>query len=162
MTAFSLPPNAHPLIRQAHGYWLSVRPAADLLPGRQHIEPTAIPKLLPHVWMLDVQTEPLRFRYRLLGTAIRHKTASGENVIGRWMDEIDPDFAAGLRFDAFAMPVRQHSPSYHRGAPVFPAGLEHLTLERLFMPLAADGVHVNMLFCVSLFLAAGNVLMDAE
>jgi hypothetical protein len=163
--AFALPATAHPLIRQAHDYWLSVTPAGDKLPGRQHVDPTAIPKLLSHIWMVDVQqrssdTADLRFRYRLLGTAVRRITPSGETVTGRWLDEVDPDFASSGRFEAFAAPVRDARPHYRQGLPMFPLGLDHLTIERLFMPLAADGSTVDMLFCISLFLTAGKTLMD--
>lgn len=165
--AFTLPADAHPLIRQAYDYWHSVAPSPGLLPGRQHVDPTAIPKLLSHIWMVDVQrqdnaAETLRFRYRLLGTAVRRVTETGQTVVGRWLDEIDDNFTGSGRFDAFAAPVRDAQPHYRRGLPMFPLGLEHLTIERLFMPLATDGRQVDMLFCVSLFLTAGRTLMDAS
>lgn len=160
MSEFILPADAHPLIRQGYDYWRSVHPDGGLLPGRQHVEPTAIPKLLSHIWMIDVQAEPLRFRYRLLGTAVRRITPNGDTVVGRWLDEVDEDFHTSGRAEVFAQPVRTHQPSYRRGLPQFPLGLDHLTIERIFMPLAADGKNVDMLFCISLFLSTGNSLMD--
>ncbi|WP_341899059.1 PAS domain-containing protein [Ferrovibrio terrae] len=160
MSAFALPADAHPLIRQGYEYWLQVHPAENLLPGRQHVDPTAIPKLLSHIWMVDVQAEPLRFRYRLLGTAVRRITPSGEAVVGRWIDEVDTNFIASGRMEAFVQPVRNRAPCYRRGKPMFPLGLDHLTVERLFMPLAADGKIVDMLFCISLFLSTEQALMD--
>lgn len=160
MSLFMLPADAHPMIRQAHDYWRSVHPPGGGLPGRQHVEPTAIPRLLSHLWMVDVQADPLRFRYRLLGTAVRRTTANGESVVGRWLDEVDPDFAAAGRAAVFAQPVHSLQPSYRRGQPAFPLGLEHLTVERLFMPLASDGTRVDMLLCISLFLSASHALMD--
>jgi hypothetical protein len=166
MTATILPADAHPLIRQGHDYWRQVHPAGDgLLPGRQHVEPTAIPKLLSHIWMVDVQRpgpdgDELRFRYRLLGTAVRRVTATGETVVGRWLDDVDAAFASSGRAAAFSEPVRTRQPAYRRGQPMFPAGLDHLTVERLFLPLATDGRTVDMLFCISLFLSNTRMLMD--
>jgi len=166
---FTLPADAHALVRQTYSYWQALHPAPGRLPrplpGRQHVEPTAIPKLLSHLWMLDVvpagdAAMPLRFRYRLLGTDVRRVLPNGESVIGRWLHEIDPDFLASGRYDAFAAPVLSRQPSWRRGAPKFPHGLEHLTLERLFLPLASDGQTVDLLLCISLFLAADGKLMD--
>ncbi|MFN4166495.1 MAG: hypothetical protein ACK4GK_18120 [Ferrovibrio sp.] len=160
MHPFDLPADSHPLIRRAHEYWLNIHPPGGGLPGRTRLDPTAVPSLLPHVWLVDVQREPLRFRYRLLGTAIRRVTESGATVVGRWIDEVDPAFAPGHpRFAAFAEVAEQGRPGYRKGAPVYPPGLEHLTIERIFLPLAADGSHVDMLFCLSLFLTrTGQVL----
>ncbi len=36
---------AWPII-DIHAYWQSIRPAPELLPGRQHFDPVAIPRLL--------------------------------------------------------------------------------------------------------------------
>lgn len=166
MTVSPLPADAHPLIRQGYDYWQQVHPPGEgLLPGRQHVEPTAIPKLLSHIWMVDVQQPEqvggsLRFRYRLLGTAVRRITPNGETVVGRWLDEVDPDFTASGRAAAFIEPALKRQPGYRRGQPMFPTGLDHLTIERLFLPLAADGRTVDMLFCISLFLSASHTLMD--
>ncbi|MFN4310214.1 MAG: hypothetical protein ACK4FK_06425 [Ferrovibrio sp.] len=163
MHAFVLPADSHPLIRRAHEYWLNIHPPEGGLPGRARLDPTAVPSLLPHVWLVDVQHMPLRFRYRLLGTAIRRVTQRGEQVVGRWIDEIDPDFAPGHpRFGAFAEVAEHGRPGYRKGPPVFPPGLEHLTIERIFLPLASNGQQVDMLFCLSLFLTQNGQLLKGS
>jgi len=57
-------------LTQFFGYWLAIRPVQGLLPGRQHFDPLAIPKVMPRLWLLDVVREAgtMRFRYRLVGT----------------------------------------------------------------------------------------------
>jgi hypothetical protein len=163
MHAFVLPADSHPLIRRAHEYWLNIHPPEGGLPGRARLDPTAVPSLLPHVWLVDVQHMPLRFRYRLLGTAIRRVTQRGEQVVGRWIDEIDPDFAPGHpRFGAFAEVAEHGRPGYRKGLPVFPPGLEHLAIERIFLPLASNGQQVDMLFCLSLFLTQNGQLLKGS
>jgi hypothetical protein len=57
----------HPMVLSFYEYWLSVAPPGRL-PGRQHIRPEDLVPMLPRLWMLDVHRNPLRFRYRLVGT----------------------------------------------------------------------------------------------
>ena len=61
----------HPKIRRMIAHWESLAPGPGILPGRQHFDPIQVPDLLPHIWLIDVERGPmLRFRYRLLGTAL--------------------------------------------------------------------------------------------
>src|SRR5277367_4446374 len=66
--ATSLPADADPRLRRLHDYWRSAHPTGGGLPGRQHLDPCDIAPLLRWIWMMDVHRDPLRFRYRLLGT----------------------------------------------------------------------------------------------
>ena len=52
------PETWHPTIRALYDYWVSVHPPGGL-PGRQHIDPIAIPRLLPHLFMVDVSRDPI-------------------------------------------------------------------------------------------------------
>ena len=40
------------------------------MPSRAEIEPTEIPTLLPYLALIDVELNPRRFRWRLVGTHI--------------------------------------------------------------------------------------------
>ncbi len=81
-------PLAEPLasakLRELRDYWLSAR-GERRMPSRRDIDPIAIPKLLPFIVLTDVLQDPLRFRYRLIGTAITALT--GRDVTGLWLDE---------------------------------------------------------------------------
>src|SRR5271165_4367368 len=78
----------HPLVQLAYEHWRSLHPATGL-PGRQHLDPFEIPRrLLSGIWLLDVQREPFRLRYRLAGTAIVR--AIGREVTGQWLDDAHP------------------------------------------------------------------------
>ena len=57
------------LIEQGLDYWDSKR-AGRRMPARRDIEPTEMLNLLPYVVLIDVEREPLDFRYRLVGTAV--------------------------------------------------------------------------------------------
>jgi hypothetical protein len=83
------PETWHPTIRTLYDYWISIHPPTEL-PGRQHIDPTAIPRLLRHLFLLDVSCDPLRFKCRLAGTEFSRLI--GRDLTGRYIDEVHPGF----------------------------------------------------------------------
>lgn len=65
-------------------YWRG-KAADRAMPRRTDIDPTEIPKLLPHVRLVDV-VGPGRYRYRLVGTAAQ--ALHGSNPTGRLVHEV--------------------------------------------------------------------------
>lgn len=138
----------HPKIGQFFRYWRSIHPAQGL-PGRRHLDPLAIPSLLPGIWLLDVQREPFRLRYRLAGTETVE--AIGVEVTGRWMDEINPLPLRDQHYlDRYRAIVEQRQPSWRRGPPLLMSKRVR-TIENLVVPLAADGTTVDMLAGFTVF-----------
>jgi hypothetical protein len=159
MAAFLLPPTAHPAIREAYDYWLAARPVPDRLPGRRNLDPLDIPRLLPHVWLVDVENgDPVVFRYRIVGTAIDR--AMERTLAGRRMHEVSPDFYTRPEVCGPYLTLLQScQPSYRKGLPLFAHNQQYSELERLLMPLATDGNTVDMLFCITLFyLPDGSII----
>ncbi len=66
---FCLPEDHHRSIREIYDYWVSINPA-DGAPARRDLDPVDVPKLLPNLWMANVEREPIRFRFRLIESAI--------------------------------------------------------------------------------------------
>ena len=120
MSELPLPADCDPRLRRLYDHWLSLRPAAGGLPGRQHIDPAAIRDLLPWIWMVDVERNPLRFRYRLLGTEQVH--AMERDFTGRFLDEAHPSFVASVSYPQYVAAAERAEIGYRRGPPVF-----HLT-----------------------------------
>lgn len=137
-----------PPIGALYDYWRSVHPAGAL-PGRQHIDPMAIPSLLPHLWMLDVQRNPLRFRFRLIGTMIVKFT--GRDSTGLWYDEVYPDFAASDGFPGLTACALDGRPQYRSGPVSSIPDRGHVTAERLYLPLAKDGQLVDVLLNMTFY-----------
>lgn len=140
----------HPKIRQFVEYWRSAAPAGRL-PGRQHIDPTAIPALLANLWMIGVERgETMRFRYRLIGTNVAR--AFGKDLTGRYLDEAHDGFEKSdiQRFLRETVNLRQ--PSWRVGRPKFFALRDFLQLERVYLPGARDGKTVDMIFAMTVFL----------
>jgi hypothetical protein len=133
----------HPRVARLYRYWLSIHPAAGL-PGRQHFDPVDVPELLPGIWLLDVQHTPFRLRYRLVGTAIVE--AVGREVTGRWLDEAHPHLhdMPGF-FDRYRRAAEQKQPEWRRGKPRIWAHRDFGEIENLLVPLAADGITVDIL-----------------
>jgi hypothetical protein len=143
----------HPLVRQFYEHWLSIAPPGRL-PGRQHVEPERMVPMLSRMWMLDVHRNPLRFRYRLYGTALVR--SMNREVTGQWLDEAQPETALNpvLR-DRFRFIVGTGRPSWRRGPSLWDRDPLHRMIENCFAPLAADGETVDKIMGLS-------VLFDSE
>lgn len=160
---FSLPATAHPALREAYQYWRSVCPGVDLLPGRQHIDPLAMPQVLPYAWLMEVHP-PLpghdipRFRFRLVGSHV--DLGFGGPKTGCWLDEIEPEFSSNRAMQAHFVACAYHAtPSHRRGQPRFRFNAEATELERMMLPLASDGRQVDMIFgCTVFYDSSGAVL----
>ncbi len=141
-------PHWHAKIARFFLYWRSIHPPQGL-PGRAHLDPLAIPTLLPGIWLLDVQHEPFRLRYRLAGTETVE--AIGAEVTGRWMDEVNPHLTRESGYlDRYRAIVAQRLPSWRRGPPLLMSQRVR-TIENIVVPLAADGVTVDMLAALTVF-----------
>jgi hypothetical protein len=137
----------HSLVAQCHDYWRRIAPPGRL-PGRQHVWPGDMVPYLPHVWLLDVVREPLRFRYRLIGTA--EVRVLGTDLTGRWLDEVhgetwdDPSVRDRLRFMA-----ETGRPTWSRSPVLWGPDRSHQIIENCLLPLAADGHTVDMILACS-------------
>lgn len=140
---------AHPKIRRCLDYWQAIRPSGGGLPARRDLDPIAVPHLLPHLWLLDVEDAPRRYRYRLVGGSM---VDAGLGVKrGDYFDEtVRSEDLPGLLaiLDRIS---EQRVIDWRRGPPA----LEHdrfvSRLERILMPLAADGDNVDIILGCTVF-----------
>lgn len=72
------------ILRGLRDYWLGLLGEGRAMPAPEAVDPVAIPMLLPHVVLADVSHDPLRFRYRLIGTKVT--ALAGRDATGRWID----------------------------------------------------------------------------
>ena len=137
------PRNWHPGARQLYAYWLKKR-RNDELPSRQDIDPVEITKLLPCIYLADVNWEngAPRVKFRLTGTLIVERF--GRDVAGTWMDEVyDQDYFAEV-WPAYLALIETKTPQYSDLTARY-ANKEHLTYSRLICPLSADGERIDMI-----------------
>jgi hypothetical protein len=129
------------------------------MPRRADLDPADIPRLLPHVMLVEVQP-PGRYRYRLIGTA--NEQAHGWNATGHYVDEVlvGPEYrdhVLGLYDEC----VRQRRAVYSEILFLSPADWavqRHTKI--LFLPLSDDGAVVNQVFVVQVFLYVDQAIRD--
>ncbi len=146
----------HPDIRRLYQYWRAIHPAQGL-PGRQHFDPLAVGPLLSRLWLVDVQRQPFRLRYRLVGTQLTER--AGRELTGLWFDEAHPEIVTIPNFyHRFRMVCEDRQPSWRRGPPglFFLHKVDILEIENLFLPLAQDGETVDMLCCLTITYSKGT------
>jgi hypothetical protein len=138
------PPGIGPRGESALAYWQTLR-RGRRIPARVDLDPTEIPKLLPGVILVEVEREPLDFRYRLVGSdidVIAHRPFRGlrfsEILHMRRGNDIWAQFA---RVAETAAPL--WSEIAYVGADPFVKRIRHC-----LMPLGADGETVDMVFAV--------------
>jgi hypothetical protein len=80
----------HSQVRELYCYWDGKR-GGRRMPARADIDPSEIARLLPHLLLVDVERDPLRFRCRLAGTATLRLREGREirELTGRYLDEVD-------------------------------------------------------------------------
>lgn len=139
-------PRARPLIesprlRELHAYW-DDRRAGKPMPSRADIDPLDIPRLLPHLILVDVAPGTKRLRARLVGTKVVEMY--GRDYTGEYFDEIDFGHRrAAIEHDyVTCLETRQPYVSEHS---FWTTGGALFRSERLILPLSDDGTAVSML-----------------
>jgi PAS domain len=144
----------HPLVRRFYEYWLSIAPPG-CLPGRQHIRPEDLVPILSRLWLLDVFRDPLRFRYRLVGTDITRSVQ--REMTGLWLDEVQPGSVLNVNMrDRYRYIVETARPTWRRGPTCWQRDPTHRIVENCVLPLATDGEAVDKIVAVSVMFDAGG------
>jgi hypothetical protein len=133
---------AHKQLQDLHAYWLRKK-GERRAPTRAAIDPSEIVALLPYVGLVDVLRDPLRFRFRLVGTAIA--AGYGRDITGCYLDEVDLDRHEQEIIAEYAQVVETWEPTCAQWEYTRHDG-RYVSYERLVLPLSGDGTTVDMLF----------------
>jgi hypothetical protein len=155
----NIPEDCHPRVRAMIDYWLSIHPSEGL-PGRQHFDPVAVPKLLANTGLIEVSGNPPRFRVRLYGTGL--VAAVGHDLTGRWYDDIFDRFEETAQHRDFLHVVSTATPHWRRGRLRIPAEKNYHFLERVHLPLASDGRTVDMILTFAVFFDRDDPYLEAR
>jgi len=139
--------DCNPRLAELARHWQRLRPIGpertSLLPGRPHIDPAAMPKLMPAIFFTDVERgSRLRFRIRLIGTRLARLFA--RDPTRRYADEVMPGIDDSPLGIALRAVVESGLPNHGGGPVTLIPGKEYLKIERLLLPLADDGRSVDM------------------
>jgi hypothetical protein len=144
------PAEAHPRIVELIRHVQGLVPAPGLLPGRQHFDPVRVPKLLPHLWLVDVVREdPRRYRVRLVGGGL--VDAGSPIRTGEFFTGVLTEEERSRSHAFFDRILADKHIDWRRGPSVLRHQRYIYALERVVIPLASDGQSVDMLMCMTLF-----------
>jgi hypothetical protein len=129
-----------------YAYWWARRPGPpggpSRLPARADIEPLELYRMLPQLLLADVVGAQQRIRYRVVGTEIVARW--GTDDTGRYLDEMPPGSATDLSIKLYQIALSRRAALYSETnlRPDNDIGVSLLC--RLILPLASDGVTVDM------------------
>lgn len=127
-------------LRRLFDYWDGKR-AGRKLPARAALDPVDFAYALANVALVDVLRDPLRFRFRLVGTEIVRR--DGTDLTGKTVDDHPlPEYRALLR-DSYGEVVASGEPAVFLRERLMDD--KPRQYEVLYLPLAADGVTIDML-----------------
>ena len=122
-------------LRPLYDYWLQLR-AGRSMPARADLDPLNMPRhLLADIFLLDVETAPQRFRFRLMGTSVAEML--GEDWTGKYVDELHQ--ANQKVMNQYVETVEQREPTeFHNEYSKYDPIREAETPDALPPPFAAN------------------------
>ena len=142
--------------RALYAYWHGKR-SGDRLPGRADVDPAELRQLLPRLALIDVLRgdQGPAFRYRLTGTEIVSR--AGRDPTGKRFEELYSGDYLKTANETYRQVVETGRP--HTSDRVYPLvpGREYMRYDRLLLPLAGDGVTVDMVMLLIVVLEHRNI-----
>lgn len=132
-------------LRAALRYWTS-KCADGRLPSRRDFDPpTEVPRLLPHIVLVDVAHDPLDFRYRLVGTEVCSRVDA--DYTGVRLTDLPHQRPGSRVWENATLVVEQRRPVFS-DIPYVGADPDVRGYQDLLMPLSRDGCRVDMIFAL--------------
>jgi hypothetical protein len=133
-------------------YWNNIR-GNRLMPARQDIDPLELIPHLTRLHLIDIENDPFRLRYRMIGTSTTETL--GRDMTGRYFDEVYPPHILVDALTAYTWMVGNKKPLRQFGNAIY-ADKEVYDFEILNLPLSSDGVRVNTVLGELIFFLAGQ------
>lgn len=122
-------------------YWQNMRDQ-DGLARKSTLDPAELTPCLPHLILMDVQHDPMDFRYRLIGETARYHLQP--DLKGKWFSQIPYKAAPSRIHSAFSKVVCSRLPRSTRVPYVGPHS-SFTEIEDLILPLASDAGTIDFL-----------------
>jgi hypothetical protein len=129
-----------PRIKALHDYWDGLR-GDRAMPARADVDPGAIPKLLPYIFMYDVTAEG-GYTIRLVGEEVVRFV--GRNATGFPAGTVMPPRSAAMIIKILDMVTTERAPKFRAGKTHWHPDKAYRDYESCFLPLSADGHTVNI------------------
>jgi hypothetical protein len=138
---------------ELYDYWLNCAHGRQM-PGRIDIHPQHIPRLLPHISLIDVEAQPTRYRVRLAGTQLYD--FYGCDITGFYVDDVCWGDKERYWKAAYQRVTSQGRPA--QGIVRSPvANKDHLVQFWIRLPLSVDGKTVSMILSHDAFVPVSKV-----
>lgn len=144
------PPDLDDRILHLYHYWDAKRDGRDM-PDRRDLDPlTEVPRLLSAVWLLDVEHDPVRLRYRLIGSDLTH--AGAPSRVGLYVEDQPQSPDGHQTLAAFKACCTDGKVYWRRGRPQL-SHLQHINcVQNLALPLTVDqSDRVMMLMMMTIY-----------
>ncbi|MFC3228378.1 PAS domain-containing protein [Marinibaculum pumilum] len=131
-----------PLLRDLMALWRQRLGPGGELPGRAAFGARELMAFQGIISLLTVDHEPLRLRYRLIGTHVTQTL--GRDSTGRMLDEVYPADLIPMILETYTQCIRSRAPVSTTGQ-LKHVIKDYLPFESVDLPLASDGHHVDMI-----------------
>ncbi len=131
---------SHARLQALHDYWREQRGEGNVAP-KESFDFKALRAWLGHIALIDVERDPIRFRYRLYGTYLVR--LAGADHTGKALDQcLHPD-SVGCRPDCYLDCVRSASPVAHAERYKLANG-NVAVVEQLLLPCSSNRTEVDV------------------
>jgi hypothetical protein len=138
-------------LQRLYNYWLAIR-GHNKLPHRRELNPAAISFCLAHVGLAEIERNPFRVRYRLVGT--RLVELYGEDLTGRYVDQAYTPSIRQEALDAYRRVVLDEEPLYSER--VIDIIVRKFGYYRLMLPFSWKTANVDLVL-VAIYMADGRI-----
>ncbi len=122
----------HPVLGRMFSYWRR-KAGTRNMPTRADIDPLDFPYALGYVMLIEVERAPLRFRFRLYGTALVNYFCDGDYT-GKYADQLLPPDYAPFVVQSYTAAVTDGVPRYAQREMMI--NQQMLVYDVLTLPLA--------------------------
>jgi hypothetical protein len=144
--------------RELFDYWL-LSAGVRRMPARSDLDPLKVPRLLPHIGLIDVRDGVDGAAFRLAGTRLHE--IYGQEITGKPAGEVFTGEQAEYWHRIHAWLVANGSPL--TGVVRGPAkGRDHIVLFWLRLPLSDDGGLVDRILCFDVAAPSANEAAQPE
>ncbi|HEV8391961.1 MAG TPA: PAS domain-containing protein [Dongiaceae bacterium] len=151
----SQPDLEDPGLRLLYGYWHALAVAARGLPSLATFDPLHLPKLMPNMWILEVEPVTGRFRTRLAGENIN--AIYGRSIAGLYFRDVfepaDADIIVARYSRALSEPA-----VFHASGSVYAAGGALSVGERLGLPMMGRDGRTNTMLGATVYRSAFDMI----
>ncbi len=129
-------------VKELLEYWLRIHPR-NKMPCRADFDPIDIPRILPHIVLMNVEPEPFRLKFRLVGTVVTN--AFNRELTGLYFDEAFENYPEAEGYTQRKEVFEEAIPKYFFGKGRLKYDLDFTSIEWVLLPFAEDGENVDLI-----------------